>query len=79
MSPCYEINVDQYSQIDKIKLVWGNAPESCYEMFIVCDELTEIDLTNFDTSLVTDMSRMFQDCGSLTSVNLSNLNTRNVE
>jgi len=42
-------------------------------------EITEIDLTNFDTSTVNNMMDMFAECTSLTSINLSNLNTSNVE
>ena len=44
-------------------------------MFHGCNDITEIDLSKFDTSLVTDMSTMFCDCGSLSSLNLSNFNT----
>ena len=78
LSDCRQINVAQYSPIDKIKLVWNKTPESCSSMFLSCRDITEMDLTNFDTSLVTNMACMFQDCNSLTSVNLSNLDTRNV-
>ena len=37
-----------------------------------------IDLSNFNTSNVTDMSSMFQSCINLTSLDLSNFNTSNV-
>ena len=40
--------------------------------------LTSLNLSNFNTNNVKDMSRMFYKCSSLTSLNLSNLNTNNV-
>ena len=48
-------------------------------MFSDCSSLTNIDLSNFNTNKVTDMSRMFYKCVSLTSLNLSNFNTNNVK
>ena len=48
-------------------------------LFQGCDYITEIDLSNFDTSEVTNMFRMFNKGSSLTSLNLSNLNTSKVE
>ena len=46
----------------------------CYR----CDKITEIDLSQFDTSQVTNMRRMFSSCSSLTSLDLSNINTSQV-
>jgi surface protein len=43
-----------------------------------CFTLTNLDLSKFDTSKVTDMSEMFQYCRLLTSLDLSNFNTSNV-
>ena len=47
-------------------------------MFNACSSLTTLDVSNFNTSNVTDMSSMFADCQSLTTLNLSNFNTSNV-
>ena len=47
-------------------------------MFCYCSSLTYLDLSNFNTNNVKDMSYMFCDCSSLTSLNLSNFNTNNV-
>ena len=47
-------------------------------MFYNCWNMTQIDLSNFDTSQITDMGRMFQGCISLTALDLSNFNTSNV-
>ena len=40
--------------------------------------ILDIDLSNFDTSKVTDMNSMFQDMSSLTTLNLSNFDTSHV-
>ena len=47
-------------------------------MFNDCEKLTSIDVSNFDTSYVTDMSNMFSYCYNLTSIDVSNFNTSNV-
>lgn len=43
-----------------------------------CSSLTELDLSNFDTSSVTDMGSMFEDCSSLTELDLSSFDTSSV-
>ena len=40
-----------------------------------CKSLTSLDISNFDTSAVTNMSYMFIGCNSLTSLDLSNFDT----
>ncbi|WEV59073.1 BspA family leucine-rich repeat surface protein [Bifidobacterium sp. ESL0728] len=47
-------------------------------MFYFCRSLTNLDLSNLNTTNVTNMSSMFYNCNRLTSLNLSNLNTTNV-
>ena len=47
-------------------------------MFDNCSSLTTINLSNFNTQNVTNMSFMFYHCSSLTNINLSNFNTQNV-
>ena len=47
-------------------------------MFYDCSGLTALDLSNFNTSNVTDMSGMLWYCSALTSINLSNFDTSNV-
>ena len=51
---------------------------STYEMFNSQSNLATINLSNLNTSKVTNMLNMFRDCSSLTSINLSNFNTTNV-
>ena len=47
-------------------------------MFFGCSSLTNIDLTNFNTNNVKDMSYMFSGCSSLININLLSFNTNNV-
>ena len=47
-------------------------------MFNDCSGLTSLDLSNFNTSNVTDMFFMFCECSGLTSLDLSNFDTSNV-
>ena len=54
------------------------ANASCRNMFYYKNKLTTIDLSNLDTSNVTDMSFMFGECSGLTSLDLSNFDTSNV-
>ena len=47
-------------------------------MFNGCSKLININLSNFNTQNVINMSEMFGGCESLTNINLSNFNTQNV-
>ena len=47
-------------------------------MFYDCSGLNRINLSNFNTQNVTNMSHMFSGCSNLTNLNLSNFNTQNV-
>ena len=47
-------------------------------MFYNCNNLTNINLLNFKTQNINDMSWMFSGCASLTNINLSDVNTINV-
>ena len=46
-------------------------------MFFGCTSITNINLSNFNTNNVTNMSDMFFECSPLTNINLSNFNTNN--
>ena len=43
--------------------------------FTYCRSLTSLDLSNFDTSAITNMAMMFDSCGKLTALDLSSFNT----
>ena len=47
-------------------------------MFNGCQSLTSLDVSNFDTSNVTNMSHMFYNCNKLTSLDVSKWDTSNV-
>ena len=49
------------------------------KLFANLSSIKEIDLTNLDTSSVTNMSYMFQNCNSLTDINLGSIDTSNVK
>ena len=48
-------------------------------MFSDCQNLTSLDLSNFNTENVQYMSSMFYECKNLTSLDLSNFKTKNVK
>ncbi|MCR5159978.1 MAG: DUF285 domain-containing protein [Prevotella sp.] len=48
-------------------------------MFGGCSGLTSLDISNFNTAKVTDMTSMFLMCSGLTSLDLNNFNTENVK
>ena len=47
-------------------------------MFCNCQSLTNLDMSNFDTSNVTSMEWMFGNCLSLTTLDVSSFDTSNV-
>ena len=61
-----------------VELIWDDNINNCKNMFSGCSQITEINLSNFNTSLVTSMDNMFGKCISLTSLDLSNFNTSQV-
>ena len=63
---------------NEIKLVWKNNIDSTAYMFFGCSKITEIDLSNFDSSQVIYMVDMFYGCSSLKSINLYNFDTSKV-
>ena len=62
-----------------IELIWNNPLSNCHAMFKGMSHISEINFTDFDTSKVTDMSKMFMNCESLENLDLSSFDTSNVE
>ena len=58
-----------------IKLTWYYELEDTSNMFKGCSKITEINLSNFDSSMVQEMNHMFYGCSSLISLDLTNLET----
>ena len=49
-----------FNQTDNfVELIWDDKIDDCSSMFSHCSSITEIDFSNFDTSLVTSMFCMF--------------------
>ena len=60
-----EINISDNKYIftnttNKVKLIWDESLTTCESMFEGCDDITEINLANFDTSNVISMGHMFE-------------------
>ena len=64
---------------NNIKLYYNTAPTTLKNMFKDLSGITKIDLTNFDTSNVNDMSNLFYNCQDLEEINLSKLITSSVK
>ena len=58
-----------------VKLFWDHTIAKTTYLFYGCSDITEIDLSHFDSSEVTDMGWMFRNCTSLTSINFTNFDT----
>lgn len=56
----------------------GKTSDGDYSLLRGCTALKEVDLSNLDTSEVTDMSYAFAECKSLKTVDISTLDTSNV-
>ena len=61
-----------------IKYVLLNKITSCRKMFLKCEHIISIDLQNFNTEDVNDMSLMFLVCKNLQEINFGNFNTSKV-
>ena len=61
-----------------ISLVWNKSINNAKHMFHGCSNITEIDLSHFDTSKITQTSDMFTGCSKLISINFSNFDTSKV-
>ena len=78
---CHLVNIpEENDEINIIKLIWSEQVDTFYSMFSnLEDNLIEVDLSNFDSSNVTNMFGMFFNCYSLESINFLNVNTSKVE
>ena len=70
---------DEDDQITRVDIMDKIKPKSINRWFYGLGSLKKIDnMSNLDTSKVTDMNFLFSGCNSLTSLDLSNFNTSNV-
>ena len=72
----YRVGTEIYVLSETNSTIYAN--KNCSNMFCRFQKMTEIVFGNFDTSLVTDMSGMFDCCEILTSLDLSCFDTSNV-
>ena len=70
---------DLTGKLNNITIIFNETIESCYAMFSEAKNIIKLDLSNFDTSFVTDMTGIFHNCSLLRSINLANINTSNVK
>ena len=73
----HKIEINEEGSI--IELIWNNPLSNCHVMFKGMSNILEINFIDFDTSKVTDMSKMFMDCEYLQNLDLSSFDTSNVE
>ena len=62
----------------QIKLVWNKEINDTSNMFSGLNNIISIDLSHFDSSLVTNMQYMFSSCKNLNFIDLSNIDTSQV-
>ena len=64
---------------NNVTFIYDNKIKSCYQMFYNLENIIEIDLSNFDTSEVTNMNGMFRECKNLEKINFGIINTSSVK
>ena len=70
------INIQSEEEEESIlKLIWNNKLDNCAFLFDSLTNITEIDLSDFDSSKVTTMKGMFSYCSNLEYINFDNFNT----
>lgn len=67
-----------HNKIVKAVVAEGVSATSLKGLFLNCSKLEEVDLSNLDTSQVTDMSYMLFNCPKLTSLDISGFDTSQV-
>ena len=72
------IGNEKKNEINKATLIWNQKINTCNNLFISLTSIIEIDLSNFDTSIVTSMKSMFENCSNLEYINFGDINTSSV-
>ena len=62
-----------------IKMIWNTQLTNCSNMFNGLSKIIKIDLSQFDSSKVLDLSRMFFKCFGITEIDLRNFDTHSVK
>ena len=74
----YDENCTNNSERFIVKIKWNYTSENINKMFRNNDNIISIDLSNFNSSQIRDMSYLFCGCSSLKSINFDNFDTSNV-
>ena len=72
-----KVNLTQDGE-NEITIIWDNPIQDCECMFCECECLISIDMSKFDSSLITSMEGMFFGCSNVSSIDLTNFNTSSV-
>ncbi len=86
-SNCFKSKILEYNLLTKyyfywtcenagihiIKIIFKKKLSRCNNLFSGCNQISEIDCSNFDCSQIVDCSGMFEDCSKLIKLNLGNL------
>ena len=71
--------IKDFRKKNEIKIILDlNQINSLDKLFLDCRNITEIDLSNFNSSSVTQMNEIFKNCFSLTSINFDNFITSKI-
>ncbi len=70
-----ECMIELTNPLTVIRMLWLRNLTTCQEMFLFIDNIIWIDLSKFDSSLITSTHWMFLGCNSLISINFNNFNT----
>ena len=67
-----------YQEINNFTIIWEKMPK-CSGMFEYSTGIVSIDLSNFDSSQLIDISKMFRECRNLRYINFTNFDVSLVE
>ena len=71
----YTFNADY----NEVKLNFNEPVYNTKLFFVECEGIKRIDLSHFNSSLITTMNSMFRDCSNLEYIDFSNIDTSNVD
>jgi len=71
-------NIELPNSENNIILIYSDIATTCNSMFQGCSQITEIDLSYFDSSNLIDMNNMFDGCSSLKSIKFGNFKTSKI-
>ena len=67
------------NDINNVILIWNQLIGNLRLAFYGCSNITEVDLSHYDSPSLNNIGRLFQYCSSLTYVNFTNFNTEHVQ